>query len=61
MLIDRTLSGVICDNTEITAIPKDAFSLTNRNSFISCDNTPKMGKEEIRELLKFPNREGLFV
>ena len=58
ILIDRTLSGVICDNSKITAIPKDAFVLTNQTSFISCDDTAKMDKEQIRELLKFRNSEG---
>ena len=53
ILIDRTLSGVICDNTDITDAPKDAFKLTNRGDFISCDNAPKINQKEIRELLKF--------
>ena len=53
ILIDRTLSGVICDNTDITDAPKDAFKLTQRGDFISCDNAPKINQKEIRELLKF--------
>jgi len=53
ILIDRTLSGVICDNSDITDVPKDAFKLTKREDFISCDDAPKINRKEIRELLKF--------
>ena len=53
ILIDRTLSGVICDNTAITDVPEDAFRLTDPSKFISCDYAPKIEKKEILELLKF--------
>ena len=46
------MAGVICDNTAITAVPKDAFVLTNPQDFISCDDTPKIGAGDINELLK---------
>ena len=58
LLIARTLAGVICDITEITHVPKDAYVLTSRTNFISCDNTPKIERGEIRELLKFSS--GIF-
>ena len=46
------MAGVICDNTAITAVPKNAFVLTNPKDFISCDDTPNIGAGDIRELLK---------
>merc|ERR1712203_1121426 len=58
-LIDRTLAGVICDNTAITAVPKNAFVLTNPKDFISCDDTPKIGAGDIDELLKIENGSGV--
>jgi len=51
-LINRTLSGIICDNTDITRVPEDAFKLVSRNQFISCDDTPKIDQGDIRELLR---------
>ena len=56
ILIDRTLSGVICDNSDITDVPKDAFKLTKREDFISCDDAPKINQQDIGELLKFGKR-----
>ena len=52
ILINRTLAGVICDNTDIAAVPENAFALTDQSKFISCDDTPKIDKEDITELLK---------
>ena len=51
ILINRTLAGVICDNTDIAAVPEDAFALTDRNKFISCDDTPRLDLAEIIVLL----------
>merc|ERR1712241_1115059 len=51
-LINRTLSGIICDNTDITRVPEDAFKLVSRNQFISCDDTPKIDQGDIRQLLR---------
>ena len=52
ILINRTLAGVICDNTDIAAVPENAFALTDQSKFISCDDTPKIDEEDITELLK---------
>ena len=49
-LINRTLAGIICDNTDITAIPANAFLLTPKEQFINCDQTPKLN--DISELLR---------
>ena len=51
ILLTRTLAGVICDNTDIAAVPEDAFALTDRNKFISCDDTPRLDLAEIIVLL----------
>ena len=48
-LINRTLAGIICDNTDIMAVPSNAFLLTPKEQFINCDQTPKL--ENIPELL----------
>jgi len=50
MLIDRTLAGIICDNTAITSIPSNVFLVTNSNKFIKCEDTPKL--KDIKELLE---------
>jgi peroxidase len=52
ILINRTLAGVICDNTKITFVPENAFELTNPEDFISCDGAPKIDQDDISELLK---------
>ena len=49
-LIDRTLAGIICDNTDITAVPSNAFTLTDSDDFINCSGTPKLG--DISKLLE---------
>ena len=48
-LINRTLAGIICDNTDIKAVPSNAFLLTPKEQFINCDQTPKL--HDISELL----------
>ena len=48
-LINRTLAGIICDNTDIMAVPSNAFLLTPKEQFINCDQTPKL--DDISELL----------
>ena len=50
MLIDRTLAGIICDNTGITAVPSNVFLVTDSNKFIKCEDTPKL--KDIKELLE---------
>ena len=52
ILINRTLAGVICDNTKITFVPENAFELTDPKDFISCDGAPKIDQDNISELLK---------
>ena len=52
ILLTRTLAGVICDNTDIAAVPENAFALTDQSKFISCDDTPKIDEDNITELLK---------
>ena len=53
----RTMSGVICDTTSITTVPKNVFSTRNVQRR-SCEYMSPMGKSEIQELIKFSN--GLF-
>ena len=48
-LINRTLAGIICDNTDIMTVPSNAFLLTPKEQFIDCDQTPKL--DDISELL----------
>ena len=48
-LINRTLAGIICDNTDIMAVPFNAFLLTPKEQFVDCDQTPKL--DDISELL----------
>ncbi len=43
ILINRTLAGIICDNTNIAAVPSNVFLITSPSDFISCDDTPKLG------------------
>jgi hypothetical protein len=50
-LINRTLAGIICDNTEIMAVPSNVFLLTPKEQIIDCDETPKL--DDISELLHF--------
>ena len=50
MLIERTLAGIICDNTAITQVPSNVFLVTNSANFINCSETPKLS--DIKELLE---------
>ena len=49
-LKSRTLAGIICDNTEITAVPSNVFMVTQKSNFINCNDTPKFG--DIHALLE---------
>ena len=51
ILIDRTLGGVICDNTAITAVPNDVFTYQSTANFVDCNKTAKLDND-IEELLK---------
>ena len=42
ILKKRTLAGIICDNTDISAIPANVFLMTHKNNFINCTDTPKL-------------------
>ena len=53
IFLGRTLSGVICDNTEITSVPRDAFAYTSTDKYEDCSNTIKLDDNDIAELLKF--------
>ena len=50
ILLKRTFSAIICENTKIIAVPEKAFFNTNPSEFIDCSETPSL--EEIEELLK---------
>ena len=49
-LKSRTLAGIICDNTGITAVPSNVFMVTEKSNFINCNDTPKLG--DIQALLE---------
>lgn len=51
LLMSRTLSGVLCDNTGIQKVPIDAFKYTSPNAFIDCSETVTLDND-IAELLK---------
>ena len=55
ILINRTLAGIICDNTEIAAVPSNVFLITSPNDFISCTDTPKLGDISSLVYPIFPN------
>ena len=42
LLKKRTLAGIICDNTDISAIPANVFLMTHKSNFINCTDTPKL-------------------
>ena len=44
---------MICDNTEITSAPRDAFAYTSTDEYEDCSNTIKLDDNNIAELLKF--------
>jgi len=53
ILINRTLGGVICDNTGISAVPSDVFTYTGgTKSFVDCNSASKLDGSNINELLK---------
>jgi len=53
ILINRTLGGVICDNTGISAVPSDVFTYTgSTKSFVDCNSASKLDGSNINELLK---------
>jgi len=56
MLIQRTLAGIICDNTAITDIPKNVFLLQKREDFINCDDAPKI---DVAILLEFEIKQNV--
>ena len=51
LLMSRTLSGVLCDNTGIQKVPIDAFRYTSTENFIDCSKTAKLDND-MAELLK---------
>ena len=42
ILKKRTLAGIICDNTDISAIPTNVFLMTHTINFINCTDTPRL-------------------
>ena len=52
MLIDRTLAGIICDNTNILAVPANVFRITSPNAFINCIDTPSLNIASLIENLE---------
>ena len=50
-LINRTLAGIICDNTVMTSIPANVFLVTPTSEYINCADTPSLG--DISSLLNF--------
>lgn len=56
ILINRSLGGVICDNTKISSVPSDVFSYTSTKSFVDCSTTAKLD-DNINELLKGGGQE----
>lgn len=50
-LINRTLAGIICDNTAMTAVPANVFLVTAASDYINCADTPSLG--DISSLLQF--------
>ena len=53
-LKQRKLGHIMCDNTDITAVPENVFLLEKDiNKFIDCDNHDKIKQIDVAELLKF--------
>ena len=50
-LINRSLAGIICDNTAMTAVPANVFLVTPSSDYINCEDTPSLGN--ISSLLEF--------
>uniref|UniRef100_A0A7N6A9T3 Myeloid-specific peroxidase n=1 Tax=Anabas testudineus TaxID=64144 RepID=A0A7N6A9T3_ANATE len=56
-----TLSRIICDNTGITSVPLDAFSLTsNQNRLINCRNLRRLDLSAWRERTNSDSRSGTY-
>ena len=53
-LINRSLAGIICDNTDLTAVPANAFLVTPRSDFIKCGDIPPL--DDISTLLEFEQK-----
>ena len=49
-LVSRTLAGVICDNTNISATPSNVFLVTDPSNFVDCSKAPSLG--DISELMR---------
>ena len=47
----RTMSGVLCDTTGLTKVPSNVFQMNCK--IIDCSETAKIGKAEIKKLIKF--------
>ena len=47
----RTMSGVLCDTTGLTKVPSNVFQMNSK--IIDCSETAKIGKAEIKKLIKF--------
>ena len=45
-LMQRTLAGIICDNTDITKVPEDVFFRTDAEQFLDCSEIPSLGSIE---------------
>ena len=52
-LKQRKLGHIMCDNTEITAVPENVFLLEDPSNFIDCDDHSKIKQIDVAELLKF--------
>ena len=51
-LMSRTLAGIICDNTNIFAVPANVFRITPPNAFINCIDTPSLNIASLIENLE---------
>ena len=53
ILVSRTMSAIICDNSNITKVPQNVFTLGS--STVDCSETAKIDESNVAELLKFAN------
>ena len=53
ILVSRTMSGIICDNSNITKVPQNVFTLGSET--VDCSTEAKIDESNIAELLKFAN------
>ena len=51
ILVSRTMSAIICDNSNITKVPQNVFTLGS--STVDCSETAKIDESNVAELLKF--------